>query len=740
MHKSTLLIVAISLLFVPSCSKGGRTLGYPTPAETAASSLAQRVMGKAAAKQIVFKEFDSKADSFYVKACNSRIEISGNNANSMAVGLNQYLRTFCNVSFGWFKEDCIKLPKRLPMPTEPFGMAARVDKRFFLNYCTSGYTMPWWKWEDWEHFIDWMALNGVNLPLSVTGQEAIWYEVWTELGLTDEDVRGYFTGPAHLPWHRMLNIDHWGGPLPKSWLEGQKELQKKIVSRERELSMTPVLPAFAGHVPADLQRVHPEAKLTRLSNWGGFSGDYIPSFLDPMDPLFPQIQKSFIEKQTAIYGSDHIYGIDVFNEMTPPSWEPSYLASAGKRVYDALAAADPEAVWLQMGWLFHYQRGDWTPERVKAYLTSYPASQSILLDYYCEENEVWKNTESFYGAPFVWCYLGNFGGNSMLHGNLFGAGERFENALSKAGDNLTGIGCTLEALDCNPFAYEYILSKAWNNWTADEFAASIASCRTGVEADSTLTAAWKDFFTTIYSGGNSWYRDPILVHRPATNSARGHFDGSATAQYNNAALEGFIRTLLAQKGSGRAYQYDLINVTRQWLCNVSNGIYFEYRDALRSLSAPDADTTAIKAAMKGHSERFIGLLDELDEFLSYEPSFLFGKWVSDARYWGADAAEADYFESNARNLVTTWGDRATTLNDYACRTQNGLISGFYKTRWELFFAGIEAGTDNLEQIYDFEKDFWLSGREKYPATAKPISLPKLKATIQGLLTKYGTNN
>ena len=85
-----------------------------------------------------------------------------------------------------------------------------------------------------------MALNGINLPLAITGQESIWYQIWTEMGLTDEEVRNYFTGPAHLPWHRMQNIDRWFGPLPHSWLDGQLELQKRITARERELNMKPV--------------------------------------------------------------------------------------------------------------------------------------------------------------------------------------------------------------------------------------------------------------------------------------------------------------------------------------------------------------------------------------------------------------------------------------------------------------------------------------------------------------------
>lgn len=36
----------------------------------------------------------------------------------------------------------------------------------------------WWDWERWEKEIDWMALQGVNLPLAFTGQEAIWQKTF----------------------------------------------------------------------------------------------------------------------------------------------------------------------------------------------------------------------------------------------------------------------------------------------------------------------------------------------------------------------------------------------------------------------------------------------------------------------------------------------------------------------------------------------------------------------------------
>jgi Alpha-N-acetylglucosaminidase (NAGLU). len=362
----TLTFIAAAMLFVSA----GCTSGSDDPDVAAAKALAERVVGNKAGKFIFVKSAAEGPDCFTLSQEGSKIKIEGNNANSMAVGLNHYLKYFCNVEYGWLLNDNLVMPAKLPKVDEPVTLEARVPNRFFLNYCTYGYTMPWWRWEDWEHFIDWMALNGVNLPLAITGQESIWYQIWTEMGLTDEEVRGYFTGPAHLPWHRMQNIDRWFAPLPQSWLDAQLELQKQITARERELNMKPVLPAFSGHVPRELARIYPDAPMTQLKAWSGYTDEYACTFLDPMSDLYTEIQKKFVEKETEIYGTDHVYGIDIFNELMPPSWEPDYLGRVSRQVYESLVAADPQATWLQMGWLFYNERKYWTNDRVEAYLTS----------------------------------------------------------------------------------------------------------------------------------------------------------------------------------------------------------------------------------------------------------------------------------------------------------------------------------------------------------------------------------
>ena len=208
------------------------TLACSTPSERAAGDLARRI---APQYSIRFKEIPSQEDTYKLYTEGEKIIIEGNNALAMSVGLNRYLNDCCGVTVSWYADEKTQLPSAQPLVAEPLTGKALVPRRFFLNYCTFGYTMPWWKWEQWEHFIDWMALHGINLPLAITGQEALWQELWRQHGLPDEEIRAYFTGPAYLPWHRMNNIDGVDGPLPQGWIDGQKELQKKMANPSPEL-------------------------------------------------------------------------------------------------------------------------------------------------------------------------------------------------------------------------------------------------------------------------------------------------------------------------------------------------------------------------------------------------------------------------------------------------------------------------------------------------------------------------
>ena len=130
----------------------------------------------------------------------------------------------------------MNLPDKLPVVKEKIHHATPYQYRYYLNYCTFNYSMSWWNWERWQQEIDWMALNGINMPLAVTGEEAIWQEVYKDMGFTDSELNNFFCGPAYFSWFWMGNLDAWDGPLPQHWMDTHKELQKKILQAERSLA------------------------------------------------------------------------------------------------------------------------------------------------------------------------------------------------------------------------------------------------------------------------------------------------------------------------------------------------------------------------------------------------------------------------------------------------------------------------------------------------------------------------
>ena len=72
----------------------------------------------------------------------------------------------------------------------------------------------------------------------------------------------------------MGNLQTWGGPLTEHWHQHQMQLQKQILQRMRQFGMFPVAPAFAGHVPGQLKRVLPQARIDRLPVWAEFPPNY----------------------------------------------------------------------------------------------------------------------------------------------------------------------------------------------------------------------------------------------------------------------------------------------------------------------------------------------------------------------------------------------------------------------------------------------------------------------------------
>lgn len=99
----------------------------------------------------------------------------------------------------------------------------------------------------------------------------------------------------------MGNLDGWGGPLSDDWINRGNALQHQYLQRARELGMTPVLPAFAGFVPAALRDKLPGAPIHNAAGWGDFRATH---YVEPTSALFAQIGTAFVKRLCAEYGCE----------------------------------------------------------------------------------------------------------------------------------------------------------------------------------------------------------------------------------------------------------------------------------------------------------------------------------------------------------------------------------------------------------------------------------------------------
>lgn len=378
---------------------------------------------------------------------NGTIKISGNTPIALASGLRWYLATYAHVDIYWFIGDNFYLaPQSLPKLNSTYHGTSIVPWRYHFNTVTFSYTAAFWNWDDWELQLDWMALRGINLPLAWVGYEKILVEVFLDAGFRESEIATFLSGPAFQAWNRFGNIQgSWGGDLPMEWINSQHLLQKKIVARMVDLGMTPVLPCFTGFVPHQIGRIYPNTSFVKGSQWNYFPPTLTnDTFLEPFDPLFAKMQKSFIAKQTAAYGQvTHIYTLDQYNENDPYSGNLHYLRNVTKNTIAALKAADPDAIWMLQGWLFYSSIDFWTNERVEAYLGGVADSDMLILDLFSESEPQWQRTNNYYGKPWIWCQLHDYGGNMGLYGQVENVTYNPVEALGNKSSTMVGMGLTM---------------------------------------------------------------------------------------------------------------------------------------------------------------------------------------------------------------------------------------------------------------------------------------------------------
>ena len=334
-----------------------------------------------------------------------------------------------------------------------------------------------------------------------------------------------------------------------------------------------------------------------------------------------------------------------------------------------------------MGWMFYYDRKHWTPEIISAYLRAVPQGKVTILDYYTENIPVWKQTDSFYGQPWTFCYLGNFGGNTRFAGPFRLESERIGEALQEASPS--GIGCTLEGFGLNRWFYEYVLGRAWDGPGDEEWLCGLDRRRHSPEG------FWQSMADSIYVRG-SFSEGALLCGRPCL---KGNHNWRVFYQtrYEPRVLVRRWKELLDHPSESAAWRYDAVAVGSQALANLFADLRDSFAQAYERNDLPAAEAL---------DRQLRDLLSDIAAITACEPTMRLESWLSGAESWACGPQETEYFRHNAWHIITTWGV-SQNLNDYASRLWSELVSEYYAPRWKMF---LDYALECLKENRPYEQD------------------------------------
>jgi len=656
----------------------------------AAKNVLGRTLGnRAESIQLKFSASANASDTYEYQASNGQLVVKGSSVNALTRGVYDYLRSNGLGMLDWTGPQ-FRLPETWPdvsktIVTSPFKI------RQANNAVTSGYTTPFWTWERWEQELDWQAMHGFNMLMNPVATEAIATRVWKKLGLTQQEIDEFYTGPALLPWQRMGCINHVGGTLPPEWHTDQVALQHKILTRMKELGMEPIIQSFAGFVPKAIKRLYPDIKLHNTLWNSGFPESQRPVLLMPGDPLFALIIKMYMEEWQKEFGDTQYYLVDSFNEMElPKSNQPvtELLAEYGKKTFDAIRAGNPKATWVIQGWMFGYQRHIWSPDRVKALFSNVPDDGILILDYANDYANSWEPVNGFNGKQWVYGFVPNMGGKTAYTGdlNLYATGAA-KTLASPNKNNLVGFSISGEGLENNTVIYELMTDAAWSkepidldSWLKQFCINRYGSC------PPKMIESWKLL-------RKSCYKD--LVDHPQFGwqvGKCGYGTVNSDPEFDK-ATELFLscNNILWQSAN---YCADAIE-----------------RSALTlGLKADECFKTAAEAYKKGDTlagnqagNQGLELLTELDRLMESHPLNRLARWISFARSHSDEPGLQQFYEANARQIITVWGP---PVNDYSCRVWSGLVRDFYRERMRLILESAKTGVPFYKNKWELE---WVKG-------------------------------
>ena len=669
---------------------------------------------------------DLALDHYSVTTEGGKTKIVGNNGSSMAVGLNAFLKKYCNVHISQQTAN-VTMPAKMPVISGALSASSPYKIRYAYNYCTLSYTNAFFGYDDWQRELDYLALSGVNVILDTTATEALWVSYLQKFGYNADDAKNYVSGYAYKAWWLMGNLEGYGGNVSDQWILDTLEMARVNQRFMTVLGIKPCLQGFMGTLPTTFTEIAGPDLVSRgfsditdyMVAQGGWSGFTRPPLLKTTYDGYETLANTFYDTQKDIYGDiTDFYAGDLAHEGGVIPQDLSRSEMSGE-ILRHMLENDENAVWIIQCW--------WgNPE--KAVLDGFGAENRanhvLVLDLNATISSNYGNTSTwggreFNGSGWLYCMLDNFGGRPGVHGELESIKDGILEA-SRTTDHMKGIGLVSEGTQMNPVVQELLWEMAWRTEDFDltEWLHAYAARRYGAE-NANLNAAWDILLETAYgySGPHDFNVNTILNMLPSFSPSS--ISGTTSIEYDADAFEEAVDLFMGEFDTFKnkeTYIYDAVDLIKQLLSN-SMTLYFNTFVAARAEGDDEA-----KVAM---AEKFMEAVLLMDEVCSYEVDSTIGEWVgridrfvNDPRTGAYDDYAIDMMKINAKAIITAWSCKI--LHAYAYRQYSGQIADYNYVMWSHFFDAVLADEDPPTNR-DYFLDAWafvISDKE-YPNVVIP---------------------
>ena len=666
--------------------------------EQAFYELVCRVAGKKYADfiEVRKKKSESGFDEYVISQAEKGLRIEATSGSAAAVAFNRYLRQFCGYNIG-INITTGSLPANPPRIDGVIREKSRFHYRYFLNYCTFGYSYAFFDAEQWNSVVDRILLHGYNLVLNPIAQEYVWFEFLKRLDYSDKSAKEYLVSPAYMPWFLMGNMHSYDSSgYTEQWFADRKRIAGDFNMRMQKFGCGTLIPGFWGMVPDDIGSVlNGSSPCGCGASWSGFAR---PAFITGNDINFKEVARLFYECQSLIEGTDgiHYYSADPFHEGCVP--EGTDLAELGSSVYAAMREHDSDAVWVLQGWQSNSQR-----EMLKRLDKSHILVQNLVADITFDAGD------NFADSPWLYCTVNNYGGQHKPRGSVCDSLLKPYKAVLSDECTAVGVGLMPESTETDEIFFDIVSDIAIRLEipTVDGYIKDFVRRRYG-EVREDMLRAWKIMSDEVYGNGTitaagvTEMNEYKMMHgsafcvKPGLDCDRVSTWDTPCVVSDQSALRTVVE-IFAQNtkrySDNAAFVYDAVDFARQLLAEDSWKYVYAIQSAFKDRKSDE---------LRKYADEFLRRFDLMENLLACCRECLLGNWLDKAKNYGAVSDnERDWLEQSARRLITLWAPRGgDELHDYAAREYSGMMCDFYKKRWERFLDRLVIC---LEKDIEFEE-------------------------------------